>query len=702
LNVTDENAPQERTSLPENARKPLKPGEEYIPMIPAESKMLEVTPRSVIMGLIFCAIFAMAAAYLALKIGQGIEAAIPISILAIGIGNVLARKSTILENVIVQSIGANSSHVVAGAVFTIPALYMLYQEGVIDQAPAWYQVILTAFLGGCLGILFLIPLRHYFMIQQHGMLPWPEATATTEILVSGQKVGNQAKVLAISAAIGIVYDGLVTTFHAWKEIISFESVKLGVFLKDQFMTIRILNASAVIGIGYIVGLRYAAVICAGSFLSWFVLVPIVHAIGDALGTILPPGGVLISEMTRDEVFTNYVKIIGVGGIAGAGIMGIIRAFPSMIGSMRKGLGGLGSGAGTKAVKRTDRSLTGKFTVTGIVIFLVAVFLFFSFGLGLEESFLYALVGTLLCGVIAFLFAPVSARAIAIVGTNPVSGMTMLTIIVTGVVMLSLGLSGSMGMFVVMLIGGVVCTALCASGALSSDLKIGQWIGATPRNQLLLKFVGTFVAAAFCGLAMWIMSEQPQGMGFGTSNLPAPQATAMKEILVGIMGTEAAPLRWYLFALGVLLSLILQMCQVPALAFALGMYLPIQLNVPVLIGGFLAWMVGRKREAEPEEKTKAGHNRGILIASGLMAGGALMGIFDGIINAILKFAAGGETPEEIKTNFDHMKEKIHFMTEETLEGFNGEVLGIVMLFLLCFFIVWYARKGKEDIGGPDLD
>ncbi|MHC4945432.1 MAG: OPT family oligopeptide transporter [Planctomycetota bacterium] len=700
--MTDENAPQERTSLPENARKPLKPGEEYIPMIPAESKMLEVTPRSVIMGLIFCAIFAMAAAYLALKIGQGIEAAIPISILAIGIGNVLARKSTILENVIVQSIGANSSHVVAGAVFTIPALYMLYQEGVIDQAPAWYQVILTAFLGGCLGILFLIPLRHYFMIQQHGMLPWPEATATTEILVSGQKVGNQAKVLAISAAIGIVYDGLVTTFHAWKEIISFESVKLGVFLKDQFMTIRILNASAVIGIGYIVGLRYAAVICAGSFLSWFVLVPIVHAIGDALGTILPPGGVLISEMTRDEVFTNYVKIIGVGGIAGAGIMGIIRAFPSMIGSMRKGLGGLGSGAGTKAVKRTDRSLTGKFTVTGIVIFLVAVFLFFSFGLGLEESFLYALVGTLLCGVIAFLFAPVSARAIAIVGTNPVSGMTMLTIIVTGVVMLSLGLSGSMGMFVVMLIGGVVCTALCASGALSSDLKIGQWIGATPRNQLLLKFVGTFVAAAFCGLAMWIMSEQPQGMGFGTSNLPAPQATAMKEILVGIMGTEAAPLRWYLFALGVLLSLILQMCQVPALAFALGMYLPIQLNVPVLIGGFLAWMVGRKREAEPEEKTKAGHNRGILIASGLMAGGALMGIFDGIINAILKFAAGGETPEEIKTNFDHMKEKIHFMTEETLEGFNGEVLGIVMLFLLCFFIVWYARKGKEDIGGPDLD
>jgi putative OPT family oligopeptide transporter len=430
-------------------------------------------------------------------------------------------------------------------------------------------------------------------------------------------------------------------------------------------------------------------------------VPIVHAIGDGLSGILPPGDMLVSEMTRDQVFKHYVKIIGVGGIAGAGIMGIIRAFPSMIASMRLGLGGLGTSAeGAGTVKRTDRTLTGKVTFVGIVIMLVAIFLFYSFGLGLEQATLYAVVGTLLCGVIAFLFAPVSARAIAIVGTNPVSGMTMLTIIVTGVVMLALGLEGGMGMFVVMLVGGVVCTSLCASGALATDLKIGHWIGATPRNQLMLKFVGTLVAASFCGLAMWIMSEQPQGMGFGTSNLPAPQATAMKEILVGIMGTEAAPLRWYLFSLGVIFSLILQMCQVPALAFALGMYLPIELNVPVLIGGFLAWVVGRKRESEPEARTKAGHNRGILIASGLMAGGALMGIFDGIINAILKLQAGGGSPSEIKENFDHLKEKIHFMSEKTLEGTGGEVTSIVMLVALCLFIVWYSRSAKED-SGPDL-
>jgi len=675
-------------------------------MIPAESSMAEVTPRSVTLGLIFCAIFSMAAAYLALKIGQGIEAAIPISILAIGLGGMFARRSTILENVIVQSIGANSSHVVAGAVFTIPALYMLAAEGVISTEPTWYQIILTAFLGGCLGILFLIPLRHYFMVEQHGKLPWPEATATTEILVSGQRAGDQAKVLAISALLGIVYDGLVTTFHAWRERITFESVGVGEFLKDQFMTMRILNTSAVIGIGYIVGLRYAAVICAGSFLSWFVLVPIVHAIGEGLLVNLPPGAVPIGEMSRDLVFKHYVKIIGVGGIAGAGIMGIISALPSMIGSMRKGLGGLVAGRGEQggekgSIARTDRTLPGSITALGIVMTLVAVFLFISFGMGLTESFLFAIVGTVLCGVIAFLFAPVSARAIAIVGTNPVSGMTMLTIIVTGVVMLSLGLEGSTGMFVVMLVGGVVCTALCASGALSTDLKIGHWIGATPRKQLALKFLGTLVAATFCGLAMWILSQAPAGQGFGSDSLPAPQATAMKEILVGIMGTEAAPLRWYLFSVGVLLSLILQMAKVPALAFALGMYLPIELNVPVLIGGFLAWVVSRKREGEDEAKTKAGHNRGILIASGLMAGGALMGVFDGIINAIIKAVAGGDTAEAQLEAFNSIKENIHIMSEDILEGATGEMTSIVMLAALCFFIVIYARRAKPDEQGPDL-
>jgi putative OPT family oligopeptide transporter len=388
------------------------------------------------------------------------------------------------------------------------------------------------------------------------------------------------------------------------------------------------------------------------------------------------------------VFKHYVRIIGVGGIAGAGIMGILAAFPSMIRSMRVGLSGLGHGVEGKgtALPRTDRSLPGKVVVTGLVTVLTGTFLFFSFGLGLTSAFLYAAAGTLLCGVIAFLFAPVSARAIAIVGTNPVSGMTMLTIIVTGLVMRQLGLEGGTGMFVVMLVGGVVCTSLASAGALASDLKVGHWIGATPRNQLALKFLGTLVAATFVGLAMWIMAHPASGLVMGSENLPAPQASAMKEILVGIMGQEAGELRWYLFGLGVILSVILRMAGVPALAFALGMYLPIQLNTPVLIGGILAWIVGRKREGEDPGRTKAGHSRGILIASGLIAGGALVGVFSGVLNILLPAA----------------KDSLRLLTEHQLEGALGEWLSIGMLVALCAFLVIYARRAKADPDAPDLE
>ncbi len=485
--------PSRIEGLPENARRPLTPGESYVPVIPDESGVLEVTARSVTLGLIFCALFSMAAAYLALRVGQGIEAAIPIAILAIGLSPLFARRSTLLENVIIQSIGANSSHVVAGAVFTIPALYMLAAEpGSGVAQPTILQVIIVSFLGGCLGILFLIPLRYHFMVELHGQLPWPEGTATTEILMSGERVGGQAKILALAAGLGALYDGLVTTFHAWADLITFRAVGLGQVLERQFMTLRILNNAAIIGIGYIVGIRYAAIICAGSFLSYFVLVPLVHAIGTNVPGILPPGGMPISEMGITEVFTGYVRIIGVGGIAGAGILGILSSLPSMVRSIGANIVGMSHqddreghrGAADRPVShglfhhgRAGRSSPW------------LRFLFFSFGIGIGGSLGAAAVATGLVMIIAFLFAPVAARAIAIVGTNPVSGMTMLTLIITGFVMLKLGLSGGNGMFVTMMVGGVVCTALAASGALASDLKVGHWIGATPAKQLGLKFVG---------------------------------------------------------------------------------------------------------------------------------------------------------------------------------------------------------------------
>jgi putative OPT family oligopeptide transporter len=672
--------------LPGNARRPLEPGETYVPVVPDETGVYEVTPRAVTMGLFFCALFSMAAAYLALRVGQGIEAAIPIAILAIALSPLFSRRSTILENVIVQSIGANSSHVVSGAVFTIPALYMLAAEpgsGVVE--PTVLQVIIVSFLGGCLGILFLIPLRYHFMVEMHGQFPWPEGTATTEILLSGESAGRQGKILAMAAALGAAYDGLATTFHAWAELLSFRAVGLGQVLERQFMTLRILNNAAIIGIGYIVGIRYAAIICAGSFLSYFVLVPLVHAIGTGIPGILPPGTVPIAEMGIDEVFRGYVRIVGVGGIAGAGILGIISSLPSMVKSIGANIVGMShqDDRAVTEVPRVDRSLPGSFTIAGLVVFALAAFLFFSFGIGIGGSFAYAAVATALVMVIAFLFAPVAARAIAIVGTNPVSGMTMLTLIVTGFVMLKLGLSGGNGMFVTMMVGGVVCTALAASGALASDLKVGHWIGATPARQLALKFLGTAVAAIFCGIMMWVMAQADPGQGFGTANIPAPQASAMKEILVGIFGAETAPLQWYLFGLGVLLALILRMAGVPPLAFALGMYLPMELNTPVLLGGILSWIVGRKRAGDSDANIKVRTDRGVLMASGLIAGGAIMGAFDAIASAIIKQTTGSTAAKDV----------VHLLSDHAFEGMTGEVIGTIALVGLCLLVVVFSRRAK---------
>jgi putative OPT family oligopeptide transporter len=678
--------PEAIDGLPENARTQLAPGEVYVPVVPDELGVYEVTARSVTLGLIFCAIFAMAAAYLALKVGQGIEAAIPIAILAIGLSPMFSRKSTILENVIIQSIGANSSHVVSGAVFTIPALYMLAaQPGSGVAQPTVVQVITVSFLGGCLGILFLIPLRYHFMVEMHGQFPCPEGTATTEILLSGERVGGQAMILAMAAGLGAIYDGLVTSLHAMAELLTFRAVGLGQLLQRQFMTLRILNNAAIVGIGYIVGIRYASIICAGSFLSYFVLVPMVHAIGSYVPEVLLPGQIPISEMSIQEVFRNYVRIVGVGGIAGAGILGILSSLPSMVRSIGANIVGMShqDRRAIEEVPRVDRSLSGRFTIVGLVTFAVAAFVFFSYGLGIGDSVTYAAVCTALVTLIAFLFAPVAARAIAIVGTNPVSGMTMLTLIVTGFVLLKMGLSGGNGMFITMMVGGVVCTALAASGALASDLKVGHWIGATPARQLGLKFVGTLVAATFCGVAMWVMAQADPGQGFGTTAIPAPQASAMKEILVGIFGAEAAPLQWYLFALGVLLSLILRMAGVPPLAFALGMYLPMELNTPVLLGGILSWVVGRRRAGEGDATVKARQDRGVLVASGLMAGGAIMGVIDAIANAVIKGTAGSTAP----------KEAIHVLSAHAFEGLPGEVIGTVALAALSVFVVVFSRRAK---------
>jgi putative OPT family oligopeptide transporter len=650
----------------------------------------------VTLGLFFCAIFSMAAAYLALKLGQGIEAAIPISILAVGLSRFYARRSTILENVITQSIGANSSHVVSGAVFTIPALYMLAAEPGSGVAyPTLLQVTLVSFLGGCIGILFLVPLRYYFMVENHGEFPWPEATATTEILVTGEKAGNHAKILAVAAGIGAAYDGLVGLFRAMSENIRLKHVWVGEQLDKQFLHFNFLNSAATLGIGYIIGLRYSAVMAAGSLFSMFVLVPLVHAIGQHAPGVLLPGQVPIGQMVPMQVFSAYVRIIGVGAIAGAAIMGVLASMPAMIRSIKNNLEGLKhqDTRDIHAVARPERSLALPMVGIGLVIAVIATFLFFTFGIGIQKALIPALVGTLLVTVIAFFFAPVAARAIATIGTNPISGMTMLTLIITGFVMLKLGFRGGVGAFTTMMVGGVVCTALAASGAFSTDLKIGHWIGATPARQIGWKFVGTLVAAVFCGIAMYVLSR-PEGGGAGTAfgkTIAAPQAGAMKAILEGVFGTTSMPLRWYCFGLGVALSVVLRMVELPALGFALGMYLPIELNTPLFLGGLLSYWVNRPKAGTSEADAKERENRGVILASGLMAGGAIMGVLIAALK--FKWESGFPIFSYLRELADGSEVKVNGLFSSMVDGPAAERLAILALVALCTYVVIYSRRAK---------
>ena len=608
-----------KIQLPENANRPLKPGEKYEPILKPNQEYPEITPYSVIMGVIMAIIFSAAAAYLGLKVGQVFEAAIPIAIIAVGLSSAMKRKNALGENVIIQSIGASSGVIVAGAIFTLPALYIL-QAKYPDITVTFMQVFLSSLLGGCLGILFLIPFRKYFVQEKHGEYPFPEATATTQVLVSGEQGGNQAKPLIWAAGIGGLYDFAVSTFGLWTESLSTRMMGWGEALAAKFKLVFSINTSAaVLGLGYIIGLKYAAVICAGSFFIWWVLLPL-------LGSI--PG---MAEVDPQTMFVDYGRNIGIGAIAMAGLIGIVKSWgviKSAVGLAGKELGGKGKAVITASL-RTEKDLSMKFVVIAIAVALVITLVFF--WLGILGNFWQALVAFLVVAVIAFLFTTVAANAIAIVGSNPVSGMTLMTLIIASVVFVAIGMKGSSGMVGAMVIGGVVCTALAMAGGFITDLKIGYWIGTTPRKQETWKFLGTLVSAATVGGVMIILNKT---YGFvGENALVAPQANAMAAVIEPLMSGQGAP--WMLYLAGAILALILNFMGVPVLAFALGLFIPLELNTPLLVGGAIAWLVSRKREKDgekAEELAQARNEKGTLIASGFIAGGALMGV----VSALIKF------------------------------------------------------------------
>ena len=643
----------EAAELPENAFRQLGEDEEYVPVMHPAHDYPEVTPYSVCMGLILAVVFSAAAAYLGLKVGQVFEAAIPIAIIAVGLSGALKKKHALGQNVIIQSIGACSGVIVAGAIFTLPALYIL-QASHPEISVNFFQIFLASLFGGVLGILFFIPFRKYFVKDQHGKYPFPEATATTQVLISGQgnkaSSGGQAKLLVIASLIGGVYDYIVATFGWWAETVTTTAYTWGQALADKFKFAFSCNTgAAVLGLGYIVGLKYAFIIFAGSIFVWWIIIPLMGTYGSAE----------IAAMSPDGIFRDYARLIGIGGIAMAGIIGIIKSWniiTQAVGLASRELKGA-SAASTTVRWQTDISM--KHIAYFVFIALVAVLLFF--WVGVIHTFWQALVAWIVVTVIAFLFTTVAANAIAIVGSNPVSGMTLMTLIIASAIFVAIGLNGTSGIVAAMVVGGVVCTALSMAGGFVTDLKIGYWLGSTPRKQESWKFLGTLVSAATVGGVILMLNNV---YGFSGDNaLAAPQANAMAKVLEPMMMGGDTP--WILYIVGAILALILNWLGVPALPFCLGMFLPLSLNTPMLVGGLVSWMVGRG--AKDEAVRKARQDRGTLIASGLIAGGALFGVF-----AAITIMCGFQVPD---TGMD----------------FNVQVLGLVAYAAIIAYLYWDSRR-----------
>lgn len=655
---------EHRTSLPENAQRELKPGEKYEPLLSPNKTYPEVTPYSVCVGLLMVILFSAAAAYLGLKVGQVFEAAIPIAIIAVGLTSALGKEGGLGQNVIIQSIGGCSGAVVAGAIFTLPAIYILGVE------VNFMQMFLSSLLGGILGILFLIPFRKYFVKEMHGKYPFPEATATTQVLVSGEGGGNNAKTLILSGLVGGLYDFIIATFGAWSETVTTTVMQAGQYVADKAKVVLKLNTgAAVLGLGYIVGMKYAFIICCGSFLVWLVIIPLMNVLWGGQVIDLMNSGITqtIGDMSADEIFRNYARHIGIGGIATAGIIGIIKSFGVIKSAVSLAAGEFSKKPGKEEVNadRTDEDMSMKIIVFGIVITLLAVFAFFAFG-GVVENIWQALIGVLIVGIISFLFTTVAANAIAIVGSNPVSGMTLMTLIIASLILVAVGLKGNVGMAAALVIGGVVCTALSVAGSFVTDLKIGYWIGSSPKKQEIWKFAGVAVAAAtVCGV-MLVLNKT---FGFtGDNALVAPQANAMAAVIQPLMNGGGAP--WILYGIGALIAIALTMCKIPALAFALGMFIPIDLNLPLLVGGAISWFVSTR--SNDEKVNAARQEKGTLIASGFIAGGALMGV----VSAILKFA-----------NVDMYMTGWH--------AAYGEAIAILPYIAIIAFITGTAMKVKTD-------
>lgn len=658
---------ENEVKMPENAYRELKEGEEYKPILLGDKKYPELNAWTIVWGIIMAIIFSAATAYAGLRFGQVFEAAIPIAIIAVGASTIAKRKSALSENVLIQSIGASSGVIVAGAIFTLPAIYIIQENNPgMELNVNFFQIFLASLFGGFLGILFLIPFRKYFVSDMHGKYPFPEATATTEILVSGAKGGSQLKLLLVSGLIGGLYDFFMTTFHFWAENISTRMTGWGERLAmDHKFVFNMSGTGILLGTGYLIGLKYATIICAGSFLSWWVVVPLLGSYG------VTADGTMMSTMDPDLIYKGYARLIGIGGIAMAGILGVIKSagvIKTSMGTIFKSNKSAAGDTPQQQVLRTQRDISMKIILFGFLGLLVVMGIFFAFG-GLQMNVTQVIVGLLIVFIFAFLFTTVAATAIATVGSNPVSGMTMMTLILSSFILAAVGLKGTAGMVTALIVGGIVCSALAMAGGFITDLKIGYWIGSSPYKQQAFKFVGTLVSALTVG-AVIILLSKTYGYDANNGGLVAPQANAMAAIVEPLMSGQGAP--WILYIVGAIIALLLDMIGIPALAFSLGMFIPLQLNIPLLVGGAIAWFVStRSKDAEVNKLRK---DKGTLLASGLLAGAAIFGV----ISAILASTGVNLSMPAAYVN----------------SPWSG-ICAIVMYVALCAYLILHSLSAKKE-------
>jgi len=675
---------QKIEGLPENAFRELQPGEEYRPLVPHDANVPEVTLRSVIIGIIMTVVFSGAIAYITLKTGNGMEAAIPISILAVGLAGLFKKKSTILENMIIIAIGSTSGIVVGGAVFVLPAIFILGYESMTNI----FQIFLISFLGSVLGVLFLSPLARYFVKDMHGKLPFPEATATTEILVTGERGGRQALTLVLGALVGGVFDWLLVSMKLWREEFTTALIKLFEPLATKYKAVFMLDGSAaLLGMGYVIGLRYASIIVAGSLLSWWVFVPLFAHFGDYLTVAIPAQGTaeLIKNMDAEGIFSNYVRFIGIGGIFAAGFISILKFIPIIWQAVKNALFDVffKHKASAHSVKRTEDEMSMVTVMAFTIIVAICLFFYFRYSvLGSESAPMkLTIVSLIITFVIAFLFTSVSAWAIAMISVTPISGMTMMTLLVGAVILVKMGLKGPSGIVAALLVGGVVCTALSMAGSLITQFKISYWIGATPKKIQYSNIIGSAIAAIIVAYVIVLLNKT---YGFAPSELhktplPAPQANAMAAVIQGLMGDKGAP--WFLYALGAVIAVVMELIGISPLAFALGMYLPMSINTPILVGALIAHLVGKS--SKDEKVSKKRYDKGVLISSGFIAGGALVGI----INSVIRFIESEKNLVLVPT----------YSSEDIREVVRGNYLGLILFIALSLFIYIASVVGckRED-------